>query len=759
MKKIYLIIFFNYLIFSAASSQKLSDYSQFVDPFIGTGSMDSLSLSGSNFPGAVFPWGLVQLSPDTRDNPEDPCSGYDYADTIIVGFSHTHLSGTGVADLFDFLVMPYQGALCWQAEGTKESPGYQSPFSHKNEQAKPGYYRVLLDRDGILAELTASEHCGLHKYTTTSNDSLHLMIDLDHSLDKKRPYWVCRLINAQVRIVNDYTIEGYRIITGWAPLRKVYFRAEFSRPFVDSHVLAGNQIYRNEPIANHPHLKMNLTFPPANGEPLMVKVGLSTVSYQGARLNLRKEIPNFDFERVLKGTRQAWNKALSCMEIDAPSKQKTIAYTALYHLFIHPNNLADVDSSYLNAQFEQRKAPDGKHYSTFSLWDTFRAAHPLYTILYPHLDVQFINSMLRQFRDYGYLPVWQLWGTETYCMIGNHAVPVIADAMKKELPGIDYQYAFQAVRASLTTDHRNAPFNLLEKFGYIPEDLQSQSVSLTLEMAYDDWCAAQMAHQLGYEKESKHFLRRSTFYKNLFDKKTGFFRARNAQGQWIEPFSPLKYGGNGGYPFTEGNAWQYLWFVPHDVPAFVQLMGGEEAFVSKLDEFFTLEARPEDVNGNASGFIGQYAHGNEPSHHIVYLYDFVGQPWKTQYYAAKIMNEQYTDQPSGYSGNEDCGQISAWYLFSAMGFYPVNPANGIYCIGSPQLPSVKLHLTGGKTFEIVTHQAGGNNIYVQKILFNGQPYHKLYLRHEDIMRGGKVEFFMGKQPNKDMASYERPPLQ
>ncbi len=734
-----------------------NNYIQYVNPFIGTGSMDSMSLSGSNFPGAVYPWGLVQLSPDTRDNPEDPCSGYDYADTTIVGFSHTHLSGTGVADLFDFLFMPYQGALSWQPNPRSDDPGYRSTFKHTNEQAQPGYYRVLLDRWQILAELTASEHCGMHRYTFANADSFHLMIDLDHSLDKKRPYWVCRLIGAEVRIVDNRTIEGYRIITGWAPLRKVYFRAEFSRPFTRADIKAGGQIFHNAAVVNHPRLKLNLTFAGHQNRQLVIKVGLSSVNYQGARLNLKKEIPHFDFDRVVKQTQQKWNNTLSCVDLKSSARKKRIFYTALYHLFIHPNNIADVNGNYLNTNFDLRTAPDGAHYSTFSLWDTYRAAHPLYTILRPDMDAKFINSMLRQYRDFGYLPIWQLWGSETYCMIGNHAIPVIADAFRKKIAGIDYQYAYQAVKASSTIPHQNAPFHLLDRYHYLPENLQTQSVSLTLEIAYDDWCAAQMAKALGNEQDARYFLQRSQYYKNLFDPVSGFFRARDDRGRWIEPFSPLKYGGNGGYPFTEGNAWQYLWYVPHDVYGFVELMGGREKFIRKLDTFFTLKARPADVNGNASGFIGQYAHGNEPSHHIAYLYDFVGQPWKTQYYAAKIMREQYTDQPSGYSGNEDCGQMSAWYIFSAMGFYPVNPANGIYCFGSPQLEQVLLHLPDNKTFEIVTHNAGNGNDYIQKIILNGKPYRKLYLRHEDIIKGGRLEFFMGNQPNRALANYEPPP--
>jgi predicted alpha-1,2-mannosidase len=366
--------------------------------------------------------------------------------------------------------------------------------------------------------------------------------------------------------------------------------------------------------------------------------------------------------------------------------------------------------------------------------------------------------MMRQYDTYGYLPIWQLWGSDTYTMIGNHAIPVIVDAYFKGIKGIDYKHAYQAVKASSLNSHRNAPFRVLDSYGYFPEDIQSQSVSITLEIAYNDWCVAQMAKALGYEEDYKYFSRRSESYKNLFDASIGFFRAKDSKKEWVTPFNPLAYGGNGGFPFTEGNAWQYLWYVPQDVPSFKSLFGGEKNFVQKLDTFFNLNAKPEDVNGNASGFIGQYAHGNEPSHHIVYLYDFTNEPWKAQSYSAKIMNELYNEGHSGYSGNEDCGQMSAWYIFSSMGFYPVNPANSVYCFGSPQLKEATIHLANGKQFKMIAAKAGGENIYIQKITLNGKPYKKNFILHSDIVSGGVLEFDMGPKPNKKMAEYEKPPM-
>jgi len=753
-----LFFFFPSVSFSQQKAP-LIDYTRFVNPFIGTGSIDSLSLSGSNFPGAVVPFGFVQLSPDTDDSPEDPCSGYDYADDTIVGFSHTHLSGTGVADLFDFLFMPFRGEIKWNAKPAKNEPkGFCSAFSHKNESASPGYYSVVLDDAKMKAELTATVHCGMHKYTSENKEPFNLMIDLNHSLDKNRPYWSCKVLDAQIRIIDEYTVEGYRSLTGWANERKVYFIARFSKPFAKHVIKAGNRVYSTEKIANHTNLKAVLSFQGNDSQPLVVTVGLSAVSYEGARANLKAEISGFDFENIRSTAKSKWNKELSSIIAEGTDNQKTIFYTSLYHTLIHPNTIADVNGDYINSNGELKNSKDGAFYSTFSLWDTYRAAHPLFTLTQEGRTAGFINSMLQTYSDFGYLPIWQLWGKETYCMIGNHAIPVIVDAFFKNIPGIDYSLAYEAVKGSAKTSHQNSSFNLLDTYHYIPENLESQSVSITLEQAYNDWCVAQMAKTLGKMEDYTYFKNRSESFKNLFDPSIGFFRAKDDKGNWIEPFSPLKYGGNGGYPFTEGNGWQYLWYVPQDVYSFIEMMGGDKKFTEKLNEFFTLQAKPSDVNGNASGFIGQYAHGNEPSHHIAYLYDFTGEPWKAQFYTAKILNELYSNTPSGYSGNEDCGQMSAWYVFSAMGFYPVNPANGVYCFGSPQLKEATINLESGKQFKIITNNGGSDNVYIRKILLNGKPYQKNYISHRDIVAGGVIEFFMGKEPNKKMAGYEKPRL-
>ena len=749
----------------------LSGPAAYVNPFIGTGAVDSNSLSGSNFPGACAPFGLVQLSPDTRESPDDPASGYDYNDHSIVGFSHTHLSGTGVADLYDFLFMPYTGKIQWNAGDPKSlGNGYRSAFTHSQEQASPGYYSVNLLTWNTKVELTATPHAGLQRYTFPSNVPAHVIIDLDHTLDKKRDYWVCRIITAQLRVINDHTIEGYRILTGWSRLRKVYFHAEFSQPFVSTAMLNGNKVIENGRLANGTRVKAVLDFNTTGGKAVLVKVGLSSVSLEGARKNLEAEVPDvtpagpgsgpagstsapdFGFDALAAKARADWNQELSSIDIEGTDEQKRIFYTGLYHAFTQPNNLADVDGSYVGTDYTTRKAADGTHYSTFSLWDTYRAANPLYTLIQPQRTAGFIRSFLRQYETYGYLPIWQLWGDENYCMIGNHAIPVIVDAYFKGIPGVDYAEAYAAIKASSTEDHPGAPFHLLDQYQYFPEDKESQSVSLTLEVAYDDWCVAQMAAKMGKPEDYAYFMKRSAYYRNLYDPSTHFFRGKNSDGKWVSPFDPLSYGGNGGSPYTESNGWQAFWYVPQNVPDLISLVGGRAAFIAKLDTFFTLQAKPGDVNGNASGFVGQDAHGNEPSHHTPYLYDYAGQPWKTQLYTARIMQELYNDKSSGYPGNEDCGQMSAWYIFSAMGFYPVNPASSVYCIGSPQLKKAVIHLSGGQVFTVLAPKAGDKNIYIQSVRLNGRSYAKTYLTNADIMAGGTLEFEMGDKPNKKWGS-------
>lgn len=729
-----------------ASAQQLTQY---VNPFIGTGAVDSSSLSGSNFPGATVPFGMVQLSPDTQVGPDDPASGYNYNDKTIIGFSHTHLSGTGVSDMFDVLLMPTTGEIkTIPGEVDKPGSGYQSAFSHKEESAKPGYYQVKLQNYNINVELTATAHAGFHRYTFPQGNEGHVILDMNHSLNKKRGYWQCHIIDAQIRQIDDKTIEGYRIITGWAQLRKVYFYAQFSKPILSNEMVDGNRIYQNNSIVNGTNLRAAFNFDTKDGNPLLVKVGLSEVSMENAKENLQAEIPDWDFDKITNKAQSQWEETLQKITIDGTQAQKQIFYTGLYHAFTQPNNLADVNGDYMATDYTTHKAADKTHYSTFSLWDTYRAAQPLYTLIAPDKDAAFVRSMVRQYETYGYLPIWQLWGEENYCMIGNHAIPAVVDAILKGIPGIDINEAYNAVKASSTVSHPGSPFDVWDKYHYMPEDKQSQSVSITLEMCYDDWCVAQLAKKLGKTNDYNYFMQRSNYYKNIYDTSTGFFRGKNSNGQWISPFTPLSYGGNGGNPYTEANAWQYLWYVPQDINNMISLFGGKEKFVEKLDTFFSLKDTSTEKNGNASGFIGQYAHGNEPSHHITYLYNYAGQPWKTQYYVSQVLNTLYNNSFSGYSGNEDCGQMSAWYIFSSMGFYPVNPADGIYDIGSPILKNAVIHLSNGHTFTITTKNAAPENKYIQSVKLNGKVYNKTFITHTDIENGGTLDFVMGTKPNK-----------
>ena len=714
------------------SAQNLT---RWVNPFIGTGAVQS-SLSGNNYPGATVPFGMVQLSPDTREAPDwAQASGYDYNDSIIYGFSHTRLSGTGASDFIDILLFP------------TISDKRKSTFTHQHEQARPGYYQVLLKDEKIQAELTASVHVGVHRYTCSDGDQLKLWLDLDHSANKGS--WNRRIIQSQLRMVSPTVVEGYRIITGWAKLRKIYFHLEFSQPILSNQLYDGNRMYENTPVINGTELRGLFCFDKKWNKELICKVALSPVSIENARLNMATEVPGWDFEYIARAAETSWEKELKKIIIQGTDLQKKIFYTALYHTMVQPNTMSDVNGEYMASDYVTRSVAKGEvHYSTFSLWDTFRAAHPLYTLIHTHRIPDFVKSMMRQYDYYGYLPVWQLWGQDNYCMIGNHSIPVIVDAVLKGVAGVDEEKAYEAVFNSSIVSHPNSPFEVWEKYGYMPENIQTQSVSITLEQAFDDWCVAQLAKRLGKEKDYNHFMKRSAFYRNLFNSKTGFFQPKNDKGEWIEPFDPYKYGANGGYPFIEGNAWQYFWYVPQNIPDLISLTGGNKAFVAKLDTFFTVSYQSGALNDNASGFVGQYAHGNEPSHHVAYLYACAGEPWKTQKYVAYIMNELYNDSSSGYAGNDDCGEMSAWYVFGALGFYPVNPVSGEYVIGTPMLEEAVIQLPGRKTFTVKAPRKEDNEVYICSMKLNGEKYTKNYITHQDIMKGGILEFVMTASPGK-----------
>ena len=710
------------------------EITKYVNPFIGTGAIDG-GLSGNNYPGATSPFGMIQLSPDTSEAPNwGDASGYDYNRNTIFGFSHTRLSGTGASDLIDITLMP------------TSSGRTSSAFTHDEEKARPGYYQVMLKDEGINAELTTTQRNGIHRYQYPAGKDAEIILDMDHSADKGS--WGRRIINSQIRILNDHAVEGYRIITGWAKLRKIYFYMEFSNPILTSTLRDGGRVHENTAVINGTNLHGCFRFGQLNGKPLTCKVALSSVSMENARQNMEQEAPHWDFDRYVAAADADWEKQLGKIEVKGTEVQKEIFYTALYHTMIQPNTMSDVNGEYMAADYTTRKVANNEtHYTTFSLWDTFRASHPLYTLLEPERVTDFVKSMIRQYEYYGYLPIWQLWGQDNYCMIGNHSIPVITDAILKGIPGIDMEKAYEAVYNSSVTSHPNSPFEVWEKYGFMPENIQTQSVSITLEQAFDDWCVAQLAAKLNKDADYQRFHKRSEYYRNLFHPKTKFFQSKNDKGEWIEPFDPYQYGGNGGHPFTEGNAWQYFWYVPHNIQALMELTGGTKAFEQKLDTFFTSTYKSEQMNHNASGFVGQYAHGNEPSHHVAYLYNFAGQPWKTQKYVSHILNTLYNSTSSGYAGNDDCGQMSAWYVFSAMGFYPVNPADGRYIIGSPLLDECTLKLAGNKEFRIRTIRKSPEDIYIQSVTLNGKKHKDFFITHQDIMNGGTMVFKMGKKPS------------
>jgi len=718
-----------------------TDFTQFVDPFIGT-QMDSTgALSGSTFPGACLPFGMVQLSPETEKYVTwDPCSGYDYDKDKIYGITHTHLSGTGCTDLIDISLLPATWTLTPEHLAKGE---FAQTFSHQEEGATPGYYWVKLQESGTTVELTATEHAGIHRYSFPQGASQYVLLDLDHMTYRGTDaYYSSRrgynIIQSQVRFVNKHTIEGYRIVTGWAKLRRIYFHAEFSKPIVEHVTVNGTADLGEAMVANGRNLKVGLHF--EGDTNLVIKVAISAVDYDGARQNFSAECASWDFDTLVKKAHDVWNQELSRIVISGTDVQKRIFYTGMYHAYIQPNVISDVDGRYITTNYETKQMPKGKKYfSTFSLWDTFRAAHPLYNLLYPELTADFINAMLIHQQDYGYLPIWDLWGQDNYCMIGNHAIPVISRAILSDIPGIDCEAAYQAMFESSVTTHFNSPFELWEKHGYMPQNRQSESVSITLEQAFDDWCVYSVANKLGKSDEAARFWKRSQFYKNLFDPSIGFFAPKDDNGQWIRPYDPLSYEGDN---FAEGNAWQYLWFVPHDPQGFIELLGGQKAFIEKLNRNFTLTDQSGKVNGNASGFIGQYAHGNEPSHHTVYYYNLAGQPKRTQELVNEVRTKFYNDTPSGYAGNDDCGQMSAWYIFSAMGFYPFNAGSNEFQLGTPLFAETIIRLPNGKTFIIKAPRKSDNQIYVKSVRLNGKEIKDGCITQQQIMEGGILEFQM-----------------
>jgi predicted alpha-1,2-mannosidase len=753
---------------------QLSDsLTRFVNPFIGTKEM------GHTFPGAVAPFGFVQLSPDTDTVPYSVdgkyntevyryCAGYQYDDPTIVGFSHTHFSGTGHSDLGDILVMPTVGPLQVNP-GTATHPetGYRSGYRKGTESARPGYYRVHLDDPDVEVELTATTRCGFHRYTFPGTDSAHIILDLDHGICNYdgKVRW------AYIRVINDSLVAGYRITSGWGRTRYIYFAMRFSKPFrsyglADQDPLLYKGFWRkfnqndNFPELAGCRIKAHFDFTTADGEKILIKTGLSAVSMEGALRNLDKEIPGWSFDRVAERTNEAWENELGKILIVAPEDKKVIFYTALYHALIHPSVYQDVDGKYRGTDTDIHVAIAFTNYTVFSLWDTYRALHPLLNWLWPERSSDMISSMLAHFEQSPekMLPVWSHHGNENWCMIGYHGIPVIADAAVKGVRGFDLSKAMNACLKTASNRLYTGVDDYLRS-GYVPEDKTANSASITLEYAYDDFTLARLADVVSlrrmlpdmvryYARENvTRFEKRSENWRNLFDTTSGFIRPKDSDGSWREPFDPLSTHGQG---FIEGNAWNYSFYVPQDIDGLIARMGGENRFISRLDSLFTMHladshfAQTEDVT--RAGLIGNYVHGNEPSHHIPYLYNWTSRPWKTQERVHQIVNSMYRNETDGLCGNDDCGQMSAWYIFSVLGFYPVCPGTTRYAMGSPCIGQATVMLPGGKTLSITAKGLSDKNIYVRSASLNGKLVTGTFLDHAGLMEGGTLVFSMGSAP-------------
>ncbi|UHG92664.1 GH92 family glycosyl hydrolase [Spirosoma oryzicola] len=726
---------------SAPSSTKLTQY---VDPFIGT------SFHGHVFMGANVPFGAVQLGPSQMSKGWDWCSGYHYSDSLLIGFAHTHLSGTGIGDLGDILIMPTTGPVKVTKGTSKDSQsGYASRFAHADETARPGYYSVNLKRYSIKAELTATERVGVHRYTFPKSSDAHIVIDLQEGIGDIPT-------ETHLEKKNDTTLVGYRYSRGWARDQRLYFAIVFAKPiqkvalYDDQKPVEGNTVTAK-------HAKGVVSFATQAGEKVAIKVGISPVSPDNALANIRAEVPHWNFDQVAADADAAWNKELGKVVVKTADKDRLKTfYTALYHTMIAPSIFNDHNGDYVGADKKLHQNAPFTNLTTFSLWDTYRAANPLFTLLQPKRVNDMVGSMLAIYQQQGKLPIWHLVGNETNTMPGNSAIPIVADAYLKGFTGFDANLAFEAMKASAMRDERGLKF--VKAQGYIPGDSLVESVAQGLEYAIDDWAIAQVAKKLGKTDDYAYFSKRAKAYQFYFDPVTRFMRGRISDNERRTPFSPL-VARHMKDDFAEGNAWQYTWLVPHDVEGLMTLLGGEKAFTQKLDSLFVVQG---DMGGEASnditGLIGQYAHGNEPSHHITYLYAYVGQPWKTADKVRYILDSLYAPKPDGLCGNEDVGQMSAWYVFSALGFYPVNPANGAYVFGSPVFDEVTMRLANGKTFHINVVNNGKANRYIKRITLDGKPYTRSYLLHQTLVNGGNLTIEMSDKPSTTwgVATTDRP---
>lgn len=742
MKNKYLIILSAILIVSCAKktetlTSKNENVSSYVDPFIGTGG------HGHTYPGATVPFGMLQVSPVNGISEWDWCSGYHYSDDVAIGFSHLSLSGTGIGDLADILFMPVNKAVDLSTNPiSRDSIPYKSSYSHKNEKATPGYYQVFLENHNVNVELTTSKRTAYHKYTFKEGDTQSVVINLGFAINWDKS------IETFLKVEDEHTISGYRYSTGWAKNQKVFFVAKFSKPIVNYKLYAdGNTTDKD--LVKGIKTSTQLFFDGAKNKELLAKVALSSVSVENAKDNLDSKEETFETTKSEAET--LWNSALSQIVVETPTDSlKTIFYTSLYHAQLAPVTFSDKNGQFRLENDSIVTATNYTAYSTLSLWDTFRAEHPLLTLIAPDRVSDMVNSMLAFYDTKKILPVWTLYGNETNTMTGYHSIPVIVDAYQKGIRGFDAEKAYEAMKNTMMQDDRGLIY--YKKYGFIPYSLLDESVTITLEYAYDDWCVAQMARALGKEADYQYFLNRSKAYQQLFDKKSGFMRGKSVDGKsWNAPFDPKHSNHREQTDYTEGNAWQHSWFVPQAVDDLIAIHGGNEIFTSRLEKLFTesSEITGDNVSADITGLIGQYAHGNEPSHHIAYMFNHANQPWRTQYWARHIMDTQYNTTPNGLSGNEDCGQMSAWYVLSSIGLYPMNPASGEYEIGSPIFEKSTIKLPENKTFMIEAEYVSHTNFYIQSATLNGKPFTKTTLSHQDILKGGTLHFVMGNKPNKN----------
>lgn len=717
---------------SSQKGQEMEDLTQFVDPRIGTGG------HGHVFYGANVPYGFIQLGPTSIPQSWDWVSGYHVSDSTVIGFPHTHLSGTGIGDLHDINVMPVVGEVTYsRGDASSYKTGLWSYSNRSKEVVTPGYYRTHLSRYNVDVELTATKRVGFHKYTFLGNESPAIVFDMVNG-----GCWD-KTTEAVIRVVNDSTVSGYRYSKGWADDQRVFFRAEFSRKFDNVEFIVNDSVKEGD-MAKGAQLFARVNFAAGNQEPVYMKVALSPTSEEGAQLNMQTELSGWDFEKTIADAKAAWNKELNKVKVYTTDEaSKKIFYTSLYHTLFAPSEFCDVNGDYYGADKQMHKDEGFVNYTTFSLWDTYRAAQPLMTILHPEKMSDIINTMLHIHQQQGKLPVWHLMGCETNCMVGNPGVPVVADAILKDIKGFDTELAFKALKESSMLPERGMEHRI--EYGFIPADKMTEAIAYDMEYAIADWAVAQAAQKLGKQEDYEYFLKRSKSYKNYFDASTGFMRGKMLDGSWRTPFSPYA-SSHREDDYCEGNAWQYTWLVPHDVEGLVECFGSKEAFVNKLDSLFLANGDMGEASSpDISGLIGQYAHGNEPSHHTVYLYTLVGQPWKTADRIKEILHIMYTDQPDGLSGNEDVGQMSAWYILSSFGFYQVEPAGGKFVFGYPNFDKVEIAVSGGK-FVIERENKGQQNNYIQGIVLNGTEYKKPWIEYADIMKGGELKFLMGDEP-------------